>query len=103
MYSQHQVSWGLISPVQDLRVGAPDVEISSLILWGKISTFIILLIVDHCSCGVVFFLGVTTSLYLCFSYLSQHCPFPLVVKIFQFSEGIIFFFQRELFYMSFIM
>lgn len=85
--SQNQVSWGLIIPLQDLRVGAPDVEISSLILRGKIYTFIILLTVDHCSCGVVFFLGMTTSLYLCFSSLSQHCPFTLCCDDFSVFRG----------------
>ena len=81
------MSWGLIFPVQDLRVGAPNVEISSLLLRGKIYTFIILPIVDHCSCSEAFFLGMTTSLHLSFSCLSQHCPFTLCCEDFSVFRG----------------
>lgn len=84
--SQNQVSWGLIFLVQDLRVGAPNVKISSLILRGKTYSFIILLIVAHCSCSVVLSLA-WPHLCICFSCLSQHCPFTLCCEDFSVFGG----------------
>lgn len=59
---QSLVCWGLVYPVQDLRIWVPDMELVPLILWEKFTLLKSLPIVTHHSWGLFYSLA---SLYFC--------------------------------------